>query len=110
MAFLVQYREAKLCPYCLVVRQSLISSVLPKKSLLLLLTALTFQSVVQADNTGSPYFKGGKLDAFYDRQDSGVFQVNSILWSPVVKGGMALSARKPAARLSITMGASQDLY
>jgi len=38
-------------------------------------------------NTESPYFKGGKIDAFYDRKDNGDFQVNSILWSPVFKGG-----------------------
>jgi hypothetical protein len=38
-------------------------------------------------NTDSPYFKGGKIDAFYDRNDNGDFQVNSILWSPVFKGG-----------------------
>lgn len=35
----------------------------------------------------SPYFKGGKLDAFYDRKDNGDFQVNSILWTPIFKGG-----------------------
>lgn len=40
-----------------------------------------------SDNTSSPYFKGGKLDAFYDRKDNGDFMVNSIVWSPVIKGG-----------------------
>lgn len=60
---------------------------LPRKSILPLLTLLTFQSIAHADNTDSPYFKGGKLDAFYDRQDNGNFQVNSLLWSPVIKGG-----------------------
>ncbi len=59
----------------------------PKKFILTGLALLVFQSVTYADNTDSPYFKGGKLDAFYDRQDNGSFQVNSILWTPVVKGG-----------------------
>jgi hypothetical protein len=59
----------------------------PRKSILPLLTLLAFQSIAHADNTDSPYFKGGKLDAFYDRQDNGSFQVNSILWTPVIKGG-----------------------
>ncbi|MGZ8159892.1 MAG: hypothetical protein ACXWT1_00145 [Methylobacter sp.] len=48
---------------------------------------LAFQSCVYAGNTTSPYFKGGKIDAFYDRKDNGDFQVNSILWTPVFKGG-----------------------
>jgi hypothetical protein len=43
--------------------------------------------IVYADNTDSPYFKGGKLDVFYDRQDNGSFQVNSVLLSPIIKGG-----------------------
>jgi hypothetical protein len=50
----------------------------------LLLTILTCG---YADNTDSPYFKGGKIDTFYDRKDNGDFQVNRILWSPVFKGG-----------------------
>jgi hypothetical protein len=48
---------------------------------------LSVHSLVYADNTDSPYFKGGKIDAFYDLKDSGDFQVNSILWTPVFKGG-----------------------
>lgn len=42
---------------------------------------------IKADNTPNPFFKGGKLDAYYDRQDNGNFQVNSMLWAPGVKGG-----------------------
>lgn len=38
-------------------------------------------------NTDSPYFKGGKIDAYYDHKDNGDFLVNSILWTPVFKGG-----------------------
>ena len=48
---------------------------------------LTLQPCVYAGNTDSPYFKDGKVDAFYDRKDNGDFQVNSILWSPIFKGG-----------------------
>jgi len=48
---------------------------------------LGIQPYVYADNTDSPYFKGGKVDAFYDRKDNGDFQVNSLLWTPVFKGG-----------------------
>ncbi|MGZ5071465.1 MAG: hypothetical protein ACXWF8_19225 [Methylobacter sp.] len=35
----------------------------------------------------SPYFKGGKIDTFYDRKDNGDFQTNEFLWTPVFKGG-----------------------
>ncbi len=42
---------------------------------------------VWADDVESPYFKGGKLDAYYDRQDNGDFRVNSMLWAPGIKGG-----------------------
>ena len=66
-----------------------------KKSILLV---LIFQSVAQADNTDSPYFKGGKLDAFYDRQNNGSFQVNSILWTPVVKGGHGIIVSETGAK------------
>jgi hypothetical protein len=74
--------------------------VLPKTLSLALLLAI--QPYVYADNASAPanatylyplantdsrYFKGGKIDAFYDRNDNGDFQVNSILWSPVFKGG-----------------------
>ncbi len=58
----------------------------PAKILLFALL-LVIQSIVYAGNTDSPYFKGGKIDAFYDRKDNGDFQVNSILWTPVFKGG-----------------------
>lgn len=57
----------------------------PSKILLFALL-LALQPCVYA-GTDSPYFKGGKIDAFYDRKDNGDFQVNSILWSPVFKGG-----------------------
>jgi hypothetical protein len=54
---------------------------------LLFVLLLVFQSNVRADNTDSPYFKGGKIDAFYDLKDNGDYQVNSILWTPSFKGG-----------------------
>lgn len=57
----------------------------PKYGLLLCL--LGCMHTAYSDNTSSPYFKGGKLDAFYDRKDNGDFLVNSIVWSPVIKGG-----------------------
>ena len=50
-------------------------------ALLLILSPCIYAS------TDSPYFKGGKIDAFYDRSDNGNFQVNSMLWTPVFKGG-----------------------
>jgi hypothetical protein len=68
------------------------------KKIILPLITLAFQSVALADNTDSPYFKGGKLDAFYDRQDNGSFQVNSILWSPVVKGGHGIIVSETGAK------------
>ncbi|MDO9141787.1 MAG: hypothetical protein Q7U38_15820 [Methylobacter sp.] len=46
-----------------------------------------FPPCVYAENTDSPYLKGSKVDAFYDRKDNGDFQVNSLLWGPSVKGG-----------------------
>jgi hypothetical protein len=98
MAFLVQYREVRLCLNVWLFRQSLTSYALSKKYILLWLIALTFQFVAHADNTDSPYFKGGKLDAFYDRQDNGTFQVNSILWSPVVKGGHGIIGSETGGR------------
>lgn len=58
---------------------------MPKSLLLALL--LVIWPYAYADNTDTPYFKGGKIDAFYDRKDNDDFQVNSILWSPVFKGG-----------------------
>lgn len=61
-------------------------AVMPVKRLLFALL-LTVQPYAHASNTDSPYFKGGKIDAFYDLKDNGDFQVNSILWTPVFKGG-----------------------
>ncbi len=55
--------------------------------ILLVVILLVFQFCVYAGNSDSPYFKGGKVDAIYDRKDNGDFQVNSILWTPVFKGG-----------------------
>lgn len=49
-----------------------------------------FQPYVYA-GTDSPYLKGGKIDAFYDRKDNGDFQVNSLLWSPGFKGGYGVN-------------------
>ncbi|MGZ5007201.1 MAG: hypothetical protein ACXWE9_01250 [Methylobacter sp.] len=57
----------------------------PKKFLLALLLAI--QPCVYAGGIDSPYLKGGKIDAFYDRKDNGDFQVNSMLWTPAFKGG-----------------------
>lgn len=57
---------------------------LPRKIILLL---LAFHSIAHADNTDNSYFKGGKLDAYYEHQDNDSFQVNSLIWSPVIKGG-----------------------
>ena len=55
---------------------------------LLFTLLLTVQFHVHADdNTDSPYLKGGKIDAFYNRNDNGDFQVNSMIWTPVFKGG-----------------------
>lgn len=54
---------------------------------LLALGLLAAMQQAGADNTASPYFKGGKLDAYYDRKDNGDYQVNSFVWSPVIKGG-----------------------
>lgn len=54
---------------------------------LLFALLLAFQSYVYAGSTHSPYFKGGKIDAFYDLKDNGDFQVNTLLWTPVFKGG-----------------------
>jgi hypothetical protein len=71
---------------------------LRKKIILPFVIALTFQSVAIADNTDSPYFKGGKLDAYFDRQDNGSFQVNSILWTPVIKGGHGIIVSKTGAK------------
>lgn len=59
---------------------------MPAKILLFALL-LAVQPYVYADNTDSPYLKGGKIDAFYDRKDNGDFQVNGMLWTPVFKGG-----------------------
>jgi hypothetical protein len=58
-----------------------------KIKILFFVLLLVIQPCVYADGSGSPYFKGGKIDAFYDRKDNGNFQVNSMLWSPVFKGG-----------------------
>lgn len=69
-----------------------------KKIIMPLMIALSFQSIAQADNTDSPYLKGGKLDAYYDRQDNGSFQVNSILWTPVVKGGHGIIVSETGAK------------
>ncbi len=59
---------------------------MPLKILLFALL-MAIPCVYAIDNTSSPYFKGGKIDAFYDRKDNGDFQVNSIVWAPVFKGG-----------------------
>lgn len=56
-------------------------------NILFFVLLLILQPCVYAGGTDSPYFKGGKIDAFYDRKDNGDFQVNSILWTPVFKGG-----------------------
>ena len=53
---------------------------------------MIIQPYAHADNTDSPYFKGGKIDAFYDLRDNGDSQVNSILWTPVFKGGYGVIA------------------
>jgi hypothetical protein len=54
---------------------------------ILLSLLLGFQQLGHADNTSSPYLKGGKLDAYYDRSDNGDFRVNSMIWAPGIKGG-----------------------
>lgn len=59
---------------------------MPLKILLFTLL-MAAQPCLYAGGIDSPYFKGGKLDAFYDRKDNGDFQVNSILWTPIFKGG-----------------------
>lgn len=69
-----------------------------KKIIFLFVIALSVQSIAQADNTDSPYFKGGKFDAFYDRQDNGSFQVNSILWTPSIKGGHGVIVSETGAK------------
>ncbi len=52
------------------------------------LAVLLVQTIMAwADGVESPYFKGGKLDAYYDRHDNGDFRVNSMFWSPGFKGG-----------------------
>ncbi|MGZ4969000.1 MAG: hypothetical protein ACXV8O_16510 [Methylobacter sp.] len=48
---------------------------------------LIIQPCIYAGDIDFPYLKSGKIDAFYDRKDNGDFQVNSILWTPVFKGG-----------------------
>lgn len=68
------------------------SAVIMPVKWLLYVTSVVIQSYAHAENTDSPYFKGGKIDAFYDRKDNGDFQVNSILWSPVFKGGYGVIA------------------
>jgi hypothetical protein len=55
--------------------------------ILLFTLLMAAQPCLYAGGIDSPYFKGGKLDAFYDRKDNGDFQVNSILWTPIFKGG-----------------------
>lgn len=65
-----------------------------KKSFLLLLIA----QPLHADNSDSPYFKGGKLDTYLDRQDNGSFQVNSLLWTPVIKGGHGIIVSETGAK------------
>ncbi|MDD1605155.1 MAG: hypothetical protein LUP96_00440 [Methylococcaceae bacterium] len=59
---------------------------IPAKQLWFALLMIS-QPYAHADNTDSPYFKGGRVEAFYDRKDNGDFQVNSELWTPVFKGG-----------------------
>ncbi|MFZ2725523.1 MAG: hypothetical protein WAX77_04685 [Methylococcaceae bacterium] len=51
------------------------------------LLSLNLTPNVQADNTDLAYFKGGKADVYYDRQDNGNYQINSLLWTPAIKGG-----------------------
>lgn len=49
-------------------------------------------------NSNSAYFKGGKLDTYYDRKDNGDFQVNTIAWTPAFKGGHGVQISETGGR------------
>lgn len=62
------------------------------------LLLLNLTPTIQADNTDVPYFKGGKADVYYDRQDNGNFQINTMLWTPAVKGGHGIIVSNTGAK------------
>ncbi|MGR9053678.1 MAG: hypothetical protein ACU84J_13615 [Gammaproteobacteria bacterium] len=58
------------------------------------LSIIAFLAMVRyaiADYTDSPYFASGKLDLFYNYDLNNTQQVNTMVWTPVFKGGYGVT-------------------
>lgn len=59
----------------------------------------------RADGDRSPYWQGGKLDSYYDRKGNDDFQINNMVWTPVVKGGYGVIVPESGAQETHYFGA-----